>query len=82
MRIKMLTTVKPGLVFLIAKPGTVLSAGREYKAMANQHGAISGLCDNGEWLGVKPGEFELLDAPEWVREIWEGLQNKTPADEF
>jgi len=50
--------------------------------MANQHGAISSLCDNGEWLGVKPGEFELLDAPEWVREIWEGLQNKTPADEF
>jgi len=32
MRIKMLTTVKPGLVFLIAKPGTVLSAGREYKS--------------------------------------------------
>ena len=69
MRIKMLKNVVPDLVFL-AKPGTFLCAGAEYEAKSNPYGAISALCDNGEWLGVRPGEFEFVEAPDWVLEIW------------
>lgn len=63
-RIRMLEKVR-GLGFL-CKPGTILYAGQEYPAMTNKNGAISGLCANGEYLGVKPGEFEFVEAPEWV----------------
>lgn len=73
MRIKMLTNVRsdfPLGLFAGAKPGTILRAGMEYKATSNPHGAISGICENGESLGVRPGEFEFIEAPEWVLEIW------------
>lgn len=73
MRIKMLENVVPAFPFL-AKTGTVLFAGVEYKAKSNPHGAISGLCENDEWLGVRPGEFEFVEAPDWVREIHNGSQ--------
>ena len=69
MRIRMLETVRPDLPFL-AKPGTILTAGEEYEATSNRNGAISGLCENGEYIGVRPGEFVFLDAPDWVRDIW------------
>lgn len=72
MRIKILENVTADLGFL-AKPGTFLCAGEEYEAKANRNGAISALCENGEWLGVKPGEFEFVEAPEWVRKIWKGV---------
>ena len=64
----MLKNVRPDLIFL-AKPGTILCQDLEYDAIANQNGAISGLCDNGEYLGVKPGEFEFISAPDWVLDI-------------
>lgn len=67
-RIRMLKNVRPDLLFL-AKPETILRQDLEYEAKSNQNGAISGLCDNGEYLGVKPGEFELISAPEWVLAI-------------
>lgn len=70
MRIKMLENVIPELPFLFSKPGTFLFAGVEYEAMANKNGAIYALCENGEYIGVKPGEFEFVEAPEWVLEIW------------
>lgn len=67
-------TVRPdfplGIVGLLGeKPGTMLRAGCEYYADTNKFGAISGFCDNGVLLGVKPGEFEFIEAPEWVLEI-------------
>jgi hypothetical protein len=46
-----------------------LRAGKKYEAKTNKNGAISGLCDNGEYLGVKPGEFEFIEAPKWVIDI-------------
>jgi hypothetical protein len=67
-RIRMLKNVRPGFIFL-AKPGTILRAGMEYDGMTNKNGAISGLCDNGEFLGVRPREFKFIEAPEWVLEI-------------
>lgn len=57
----------------LSRPGTILRAGMEYDAKSNQYGAISGLCDNGEYLGVKPGEFEFIEAPGWILKIHEGL---------
>ena len=65
----MLETVRPDLPFL-AKPGTLLVAGEEYEATSNRFGAISGLCENGEYIGVRPGEFVFTDAPDWVQSIW------------
>ena len=81
-KIKMLTNVLPDMLFL-AKPGTILRAGEEYKAKSNKNGAISGLCPNGEYIGVRPGEFVFADAPDWVRRIWadvypEALQGGEP----
>ena len=54
-------TVSAGFPFNILKPGSILAGGHEYEAVANQYGAVSGLCDNGELLGVKPEEFECVD---------------------
>jgi hypothetical protein len=68
-RIRMVKTVRPDLAFLIPpekRVGTILISNNEYDAVSNQHGAISGICENGEHIGVKPDEFEFLEAPEWV----------------
>lgn len=72
--IRMKKTVRPdfplGIVGLLGeKPGTILRAGMEYQAKANENGAISGLCENDEYLGVKPGEFAFVKAPDWVLKI-------------
>ena len=68
-RIRMKTDVLPDILYL-AKPGTILRVGREYEAEANRNGAVIALCDNGEKMGVKPGEFEFLEAPKWLQNIW------------
>ncbi len=60
-KIKMFCTVRPDLFFL-AVPGTILRAGEVYEAVTNPLGAVSGICKNGEALGVKPGEFERVVA--------------------
>jgi hypothetical protein len=63
-RIRMLITVRPETLPGQSLPGTVLVEGREYKARAGDAGAVSGLCKNGRYLGVKPGEFEFIQAPD------------------
>lgn len=73
-RIRMLQSVRPdiplGIIGLLGeKPGTILRGGMVYQAKSNGNGAISGLCENGVYLGVKPGEFEFIEAPEWVLKI-------------
>lgn len=72
-RIKMRKTVRPDLMFL-TEPGTVLFKGEEYPAVSNKHGAISGVCENGKQLGVRPDEFEFIEAPDWVLKIWEEVK--------
>lgn len=62
MKIKMLCNVRPDLIFL-AKPGTILRAGMQYEAVSNKNGAISGICENGEALGVKPGGIGICRGP-------------------
>jgi len=50
----------------------VLKAGKDYDAISNPNGAISGICANGAVLGVRPGEFQFISAPDWVLKLWEG----------
>jgi hypothetical protein len=49
---------------IISPPGTILRQGMEYKGESNPYGAVSGLCKNGKYLGVKPGEFRFIEAPD------------------
>lgn len=69
-RIKMIKTVRPDIPFLATDPKTILVIGEVYNAVANKNGAIAGICDNLKRLGVKPGEFEFVEAPEWLLSIW------------
>lgn len=69
-RIRMRHTVRPDFLF-IAKPGTVLRYGETYAATANKNGAVSGICENGEALGVVPGEFDFVELPQWLADIWD-----------
>jgi len=70
-KIRMLQNVRPDffLGLISAKPGTILRSGMEYEATTNKNGAICGICENGEALGVKPGEFEFVEAPEWLLNV-------------
>lgn len=61
-RIKMTKTVR-GCFPLNPDGKIILRNGVEYEAKSNMNGAISGLCENGEWLGVKPDEFEFVGFP-------------------
>ena len=60
MKIIMLENVIPDFLFL-AKPGTILWAGKTYEATVNKCGAVIAICENGETLGVKPGEFKVVE---------------------
>lgn len=60
MKILMLENVRPDFLFL-TKTGTFLRAGKTYEATVNKCGAITAICENGEMLGVKPGEFEVVE---------------------
>lgn len=64
MKILMLENVRPDFLFL-AKPGTILRAGKTYEATVNKNGAVTAICENGETLGVKPGEFETVQETFW-----------------
>ena len=63
MKIRMLETVRPEFVFLLAgiPQDTILVYGEVYEAVQNKHGAVCGICRNGQRLGVKPGEFEVAE---------------------
>ncbi len=68
--IHMLKTVTPDFQFGV-KEGTSLIEHGIYGATSNPVGAVCGICDNGELLGVKPGEFQFVEAPQWLRAIHE-----------
>ena len=68
MKIKMKETVRPDFPFNLQKPDNVLVAGQTYEATQNKYGAVCGICENGEPLGVKPGEFEVVErGMDWKR---------------
>ncbi len=63
MKIKMLETVRPDFpFFLFGVPlDTMLVYDEVYEATQNKHGAVCGICKNGQKLGVKSGEFEIVE---------------------
>ena len=77
-RIKMLETVCPYQDFGVlgrlmaardgAKDRALLDV-EVYYATANKNGAVSGITEEGIAIGVKPGEFEFVEAPEWLKKI-------------
>jgi len=71
-RIRMLRDVRPDTIggIHLGNPGTISRAGKIYEAYSNENGAISAVCENSVLLGVKPGEFEFVEAPEWVLRSW------------
>lgn len=69
MKIKMVQDVRSDLPFL-STPGTILRFGKIYEATANKQGAVCGKCENGEMLGVRPGEFEFVSLPKWLYDKW------------
>lgn len=68
-KIKMLTTVRPDTIMgwlpIQNKLNICAYAGESYEAESNAHGAISVAID-GNRLGIKPEEFEFIEAPSWV----------------
>lgn len=69
MRIKMRCDIIPDIPHN-AKSGTILQKDREYAAKTDDLGTVYGICENGETLHVRPGEFTFLEAPAWVLHDW------------
>lgn len=59
-RVNIVITVHPDMPFL-AKPGTCAHGGEDYYVTVNSHGAIAAILPNGERLGLKPYEFEIIE---------------------
>ena len=66
LKIRMAKTVYPDLPFLCKRKDTVATVDEVYECWVNSHGAVAAICRNGETLGVKPGEFDVI---EWHGEI-------------
>ena len=80
-KIRMAKTLYPDDVcgISLGKPGTMLELDQVYFCWVNSNGAVAGWCDNGEKLGVKPGEFDVVewyDAKPPNRELKHGEDTK------
>ncbi len=60
-KIKMAKTVYPDYPDPRQPAGTMLELDQVYDCWVNSYGAVSGICTNGEKLGVKPGEFDVVE---------------------
>lgn len=60
-KIKMACTVRPDLEWLCKTRGTVAVMDGVYECWVNMHGAVSAICRNGEKLGIKPAEFDVVE---------------------
>jgi hypothetical protein len=56
--IRMLETVQSDIPFMSRSMAII---GEEYPAWTNSHGAVSAVLPGDEQLGVKPGEFEIVE---------------------
>jgi hypothetical protein len=59
-RVNIVITVHPDFSFLCAEH-TVAHGGEDYDVTVNSHGAVSAILPNGERLGLKPYEFEVVE---------------------
>ena len=64
MKIRMLQTVIPEFWFLMPLPTPILEVGKIYDAVTNAHAAVTVICRDGIRIGVKPGEFEVVEGGE------------------
>lgn len=79
-KVRMLKTVRPDFAFLLKDP-RLANVGAVYECTVNSHGAVAVILPNGEELGVKPDEFEVVDwhgAPAPVVERARGPQIDHP----
>jgi hypothetical protein len=61
LKIKMSCTVKSDLPMFIDKTqGLIAFEGQEYFVWCNSHGAMSAILPNGEKLGIRPSECEII----------------------
>jgi|GEM_PF-2031932 len=67
-RVRITKTVRPDLPDVFADKH-VANPGEEYEAESNRNGAVSIIFPDGSRLGVKPGEFEFIEAPDWLRKL-------------
>lgn len=62
LKIKMACTVKSGLpIFIQPKQDMVAYKDQEYFVWCNSHGAMSAILPNGEKLGIKTSECEIIE---------------------
>lgn len=62
LKIKMSCTAKSDLpMFIQRNTDTVAYAGEEYFVWCNSHGAMSAILPNGEKLGIRPSECEIIE---------------------
>jgi hypothetical protein len=59
--IRMVQTVTSDLLFLLPNSENVAVKGALYPAWTNSYGAVAAVFPDGNTLGVKPGEFEVVD---------------------
>lgn len=68
-KIKMILDVKSELPFMIRTPDLQLSKGEIYDAVMTKYGAIYVKGTLGRLLNVKPHEFKIIEAPQYVKTI-------------
>ena len=62
LKIRMACTVTSDLPFFIQpKPNMIAYKDEEYFVWCNSHGAMSAILPNGEKLGIKPSECEIIE---------------------
>jgi hypothetical protein len=62
LKIKMACTVKSDLPFFIKnKEGMIAYKDEEYYVWCNSHGAMSAILPNGEMLGIRSSECEIVE---------------------
>ena len=45
----------------LSPPGTIARADEEYDCWVNTHGAVAAILPNGQSLGLKPAEFDVVE---------------------
>lgn len=60
LKVKMKTTVRPDFPQIFPSKEICIE-GIEYYCQVNSYGALSAILPDGEYLGLKPGEFEVVE---------------------
>jgi hypothetical protein len=59
LKVKLATTVYPDVPFVPS--GTIAGKDCEYYVWVNSYGAVSAILPNGEKLGLRPSEFDVIE---------------------